>query len=144
MWKPYQQLRLAQERLALENNLPAFTFYSLLQDTYVSGWWMSNTDHRYQIRVDLPAGYPDDVPNTYVTHPSPLWGYGQRMDAYGNSHAMHTWEADRPGWVKICIVRPEDWSAAYSVVKVLRKAMLWITAYECHLDDGRSIAQFLK
>ncbi|HWD78530.1 MAG TPA: hypothetical protein VG497_06610, partial [Kribbella sp.] len=64
MWRPYQQVRLAQERLALEHNLPAFTFHSLVQDTYVSGWWTSNTNRRYQIRVDLPPGYPDEIPST--------------------------------------------------------------------------------
>lgn len=145
MWRPYQQVRLAQERLALEHNLPAFTFHSLVQDTYVSGWWTSNTNRRYQIRVDLPPGYPDEIPSTYITNPSPLYGFGDRyrLDSYGSNHDMHTWETDRAGWVKICIVRPEEWSAAFSVVKVLRKAMLWLTAYECHLDDGRAIAKFL-
>ena len=143
MWKPYQQLRLAQEQQSLQRLLPAFTFHSPVADTYVTGWWASNTNHWYQIRVNLPAGYPDAIPSTYITHPSPLYGYYERIDAYGNNHDMHTWETDQPGWVKICIIYPEDWSAAYSVIKVLRKAKLWITAYECHLDDGRPIAKFL-
>jgi ubiquitin-protein ligase len=145
MWRPYQQVRLAQEWLALEHNLPAFSFHSLVQDTYVSGWWTSNNNCRYQIRIDLPPGYPDEAPSTYITSPSPLYGFRDlyRLDSYGSNHDMHTWETDRAGWVKICIVRPEEWSAAFSVVKVLRKAMLWLTAYECHLDDGRAIAKFL-
>nr|WP_042177796.1 hypothetical protein [Kibdelosporangium sp. MJ126-NF4]CEL12773.1 hypothetical protein [Kibdelosporangium sp. MJ126-NF4]CTQ98459.1 hypothetical protein [Kibdelosporangium sp. MJ126-NF4] len=145
MWKPYQQLRLAQERNALQRNLPAFEFHNLVRDTYVTGWWTSNTNRHYQIRVELPEGYPDETPRTYVTYPTPLYGYRDlyRIDSYGNNHDMHTWETDRPGWVKVCIVRPKVWSAEYSLIKVLRKAMLWITAYECHLDDGQAIAKFL-
>ena len=130
--------------MALQRFMPNFAFYNLVANTYVGGWWTSNSDYRYYVRMELPAAYPDAVPDTYVTEPSPLFGYAKRIEEYGSSHNMHTWQTDRPGWVKICIVRPEDWSAAYSVVKVLRKAMLWITAYECHVYDGRAIAEFLK
>lgn len=146
MWEPYQQLRLAQEEAALHAFMPSFKFHNRLTNTYVAGRWLSNTNQQYDIRIYVPAGYPDDIPHTYVTSPSPLYGYGtlKRIEAYGDSHKMHTWKTDRPGWVKICIVQPEDWSAAYSLVKVLRKAMLWVTAYECHLDDGKAIAKFLK
>jgi ubiquitin-protein ligase len=145
VWKPYQQLRLAQEEAALRSFMPGFQFYNRFTGTYVGGDWMSNTNRQYQIRIYVPKAYPDDIPHTYVTSPSPLYGYGvgNRIEAYGDSHSMHTWKTDQPGWVKICIVRPEDWSAAYSLVKVLRKAMLWLTAYECHLDDGTPIANFL-
>jgi len=143
MWQAYQQLRLAQERLALEQQLPNFTLHNPIMGTYVAGWWMSNTDQWYHIQLHLPLAYPDAAPDTYVTHPSPLYGYNKPIESYGSSHEMHTWATDRPGWGKVGIVRPEYWSAAYSIVKVLRKAMLWITAYECHLDDGQSIAKFL-
>ncbi|GAB2862669.1 hypothetical protein GCM10027200_73960 [Lentzea nigeriaca] len=143
MWRPHQQLRLAQEEYALRANLPGFSFHDRTGSTYVSGWWQSNTNRTYEIRLHLPRGYPDEAPSTYVSYPTPLMGFDKRIEAYGTSHAMHTYETDRAGWVKVCIVRPEDWSAAYSVIKVLRKAMLWITAYECHLDDGRPIENFL-
>jgi len=145
VWESYQQLRLAQEEAALRSFMPAFRFYDRLTNTYVAGQWVSNTNRKYDIRIYVPNAYPDEIPRTYVTSPSPLYGYAFRylIEAYGDSHDMHTWQTDRPGWVKICIVRPEDWSAAYSLVKVLRKAMLWLTAYECHLDDGTRIADFL-
>jgi len=144
-WRPYQQRRLAEEQAYLRYYLPDFEFYSPVRDTYVSGWWTSNLRRQYQIQVHLPGAYPDAPPNTYVCYPTPLYGYrGQKLiESYGNSHSMHTWESDRPGWVKVCIMRPEHWSGEYSIVKILRKAMLWITAYECHLDDGRPIREFL-
>lgn len=144
-WRPYQQTRLAQEKAYLRQYMPDFEFFSPLSDTYISGWWTSNLRRQYQIRVHLPEAYPDAPPDTYVSYPTPLHGYRgqQSLESYGTSHAMHTWRTDRPGWVKVCIVRPEHWSADFSIVKVLRKAMLWITAYECHLDDGRPIREFL-
>lgn len=142
-WKPYQQLRLAQERSAVRNLVANFDFYDPTGDTHVFGWWTSNTNRQYAVRINIPPGYPDAIPNTYITHPSPLHGYRGPIESYGNSHAMHTWETDMPGWTKICIVHPEAWDASYSIVKVLRKAFLWITAYECHLDEGRNIADFL-
>jgi hypothetical protein len=144
-WRPYQQRRLAEEQAALRHLLPDFEFYDPLGGTYVSGWWTSNQRNRYQVQVYLPATYPDAAPDTYVTYPEPLYAYrGQRtIESYGASHAMHTWKSDRPGWVKVCIMRPEQWSADFSLVKILRKSMLWITAYECHRDDGRPIADFL-
>ena len=143
-WEPYQQRRLAQEQAVLRQHMPDFTFHDLLSGTYIKGWCLSNSDQQYQVQVNLPTAYPDAIPLTYITYPSPLPGYQSPIESYGKSHAMHTWQTDRPGWVKLCIVQPEDWSAAYSLLKVLRKAKLWIMAYEFHLDDGQPIANFLK
>jgi hypothetical protein len=144
MWQPYQQRRLAQERVALQRHMPSFQFFNPTQDTYISGWWASNTNQQYQITSYLPDVYPEAMPDTYVTFPSPLPAYRGLIESYGTSHDMHTYATDQPGWVKVCIVRPEDWSAAYTMLKVLRKAQLWLTAYECHLDDGQPIKNFLK
>lgn len=143
MWEPYQRVRLAQERAAVAQQLPNFALHDPAGETNVAGWWRSNSDRWYHLRLHIPRAYPDAVPNTYITDPSPLVGYYRRIEDYGSSHDMHTWETDKPGWVQVCIVQPADWSAAYSIVKVLRKAMLWLTAYECHLDDGEPIAKFL-
>jgi hypothetical protein len=143
MWQAYQRLRLAQERDALQHQAPEFEFYDLTGSTYIAGFWTSNQNRSYGIRIEIPAAYPDTMPDTYVTYPSPLRGFYKPMESYGSSHNMHTWLTDVPGWTKICIVRPEDWSAAYSIMKILTKARLWITAYECHLDDGTDIRFFL-
>lgn len=142
-WLPHQQLRLAQEQVVLKSHLPGFHFHDHTGSTYVAGTWESSKRITYDIRIYLPAGYPDECPSTYVVSPSPLRGYAKPIEEYGTSHAMHVWNSDRPGWVKICTMRPARWSAAYSLEKLARKAQLWITAYECHLDEGRPIAEFL-
>jgi hypothetical protein len=142
-WDQTQQYRLAMEQAILRSELPAFTFHDPTGKTYVSGQWTSNKTRAYGLRVELSAGFPDECPNTYITSPSPLRGYSATLESYGTSHAMHTWETDHPGWTKVCIYQPSDWSAAHTIAKVLRKAMLWITAYECHLASGKDICAFL-
>ncbi|MEV5556643.1 hypothetical protein AB0L44_23565 [Nonomuraea wenchangensis] len=143
VWDEWQRYRLAADRQALLQQFPGFDFFNPFGRTFVYGVYHSNTGHPYGIRIYLPAGYPDECPTTYVTEPLPLMGYTQPIVAYGTSHEMHTWASDRDGWVKVCTYRPEMWSAAISIVKIVRKAMLWVTAYECHLQDGSPISRFL-
>ncbi|MGW0810460.1 hypothetical protein [Nonomuraea sp. NPDC002799] len=142
-WDDWQRYVLAAERKFLRKEFPGFDFFNPLGDTFVHGTYLSNTDHSYGLRIYLPAGFPDECPSTYVTEPHPLMGYSQPILQYETSHEMHTWKTDRAGWVKVCTYRPEAWSAGISIVKVVRKAMLWLTAYECHLQDGSPISRFL-
>jgi hypothetical protein len=142
-WDSLQRYRLAQEQAVLRQEYPGFSFYDPQGATYVSGRWVSNSGRPFSLRVSLPSGYPDECPASYITSPSPLRGYFSRIESYGTSHDMHTWVTDRPGWVKICTYHPEHWSAAHSIAKVVRKGQLWMLAYECHLQDGRPIADFL-
>lgn len=143
-WAPYQQHRLGHEKAALREHFPAFGFYDPIGATYVFGTWYSNAGGRYDIRIAVPPGYPDECPNSYITYPTPLrdWG-GSTVESYGTSHAMHVWQTDRPGWVQICTYRPENWSAAHSMVKIIRKSLLWVVAYECHLQTGEPLMNFL-
>ncbi|WP_019632333.1 hypothetical protein [Actinomadura atramentaria] len=144
-WDVNQRRRLAHEVAALRAYFPDFRFHDPTGDTYVAGHWYSNTESYYQFHVQVPPGYPNECPHTYITYPTPLRDYrGRRtLDSYGTSHAMHLWRTDRPGWTKICTYRPEFWSADHSLVKVIRKALLWTVAYECHLQDGRPLQSFL-
>ncbi|MEU4513332.1 hypothetical protein AB0G05_27860 [Nonomuraea wenchangensis] len=142
-WDEWQRYRLAADRKTLLQQFRGFDFFDPLGETFVYGTYRSNTGHPYGIRIYLPSGYPEECPATYVSEPVPLMGYTQPIVAYGTSHEMHTWASDREGWVKVCTYRPEMWSAAISIAKIVRKAMLWVTAYECHLQDGSPISRFL-
>ncbi|REE96924.1 hypothetical protein [Thermomonospora umbrina] len=144
-WDSYQRRRLAEERAALRTHFPSFSFYEPTGRTYVEGLWWSNNGNAYEMRIVVPPGYPDECPSTYITHPRPLldWTRHKTIESYGTSHSMHVWATDRPGWVKICTYRPEYWSAAHSMLKIIRKGMLWTLAYECHLEDGQPLTNFL-
>jgi hypothetical protein len=145
-WEPYQMYRLAQDQSVLRREYPSFHFYDTTGRTYVQGSWISNMNRRYTLRVHLSSGYPDECPSTYITSPTPLYGWRrlQTIDSYGTSTAMHVWQTDCPGWVKVCTFRPQFWSSSTSINKVVRKGTLWIAAYECHLEDGSPIKNFLR
>ena len=142
-WNAHQQYRLAIERTILREHMPDFDFYDPAGETTVEGEWTSSRNNTYRLVLSLPPGFPDECPSCYVASPTPLMGFHEELIEYGNSHAMHTWISDRPPWVRLCTYRPERWSAAHSLEKVLQKAMLWIEAYESHVDSGRPISAFL-
>jgi len=144
-WDYYQRVRLVEDMNALRQYFPAFNFYEPLGKTYVSGLWTSNMGYVYELMITIPPGYPDECPSTYISYPSPLmdWGSRNTIESYGTSHNMHVYATDRPGWVKICTYRPETWSAEHSMLKIIRKGLLWIVAYECHTQDGKPLTSFL-
>jgi hypothetical protein len=144
MWDSRQQYRLAVERRILAENMPDFSFCDPVGDTRVEGSWTSSADKTYYIVITIPQGFPEECPGCYVSEPSPLLSFeGKPLEALGSNHLMHLWETDRPGWAKLCTYRPEGWSAAHSLEKVVQKAMLWIEAYEGHLSTGWPINHFL-
>jgi len=142
-WEKHQQYRLAIEREILTTHMPEFSFRDPVENTTVEGTWHSSKGNAYRLLVALPPGFPDECPSCYVTDPCPLTGFHQDLIDYGNSHAMHTWDTDRDPWVRLCTYRPERWDASHSIEKILQKAMLWLEAYESHLESGRPISAFL-
>jgi hypothetical protein len=142
-WQLYQRYRLASEKTILERDFSHFSFYSPVENTFISGTWTSSRSNIFTIRVELPVGYPDECPVTYITFPSPLYGKYKAIESYGTSHAMHCWTSPKPGWVKICTFRPEYWSAEFTLAMVALKAQLWLEALESHRETGRDIADFL-
>ncbi len=142
-WNPQQQYRLAVEKRILDYHMPDFQFHHPTEGTSIQGWWTSSRGNRYRIVVTLPDGFPDECPDCYIADPAPLQGLWKPMTDYGNNHEMHTWETDRPPWTLICTYRPRSWSASHSIEKVLQKAMLWLEAYESHLETAQAINKFL-
>ena len=144
-WQQYQIYRLAIEKGGMAKSFPNFAFRDPMENTYLLGKWRSSCRNLFTIRIDLPAGFPDECPSTYIVEPSPLRGSGRKeIASYGTSHVMHCWETDRPGTVKICTFRPEFWSAQTSLTMVALKAQLWLEALEAHRTTGRNIAEFLS
>lgn len=142
-WDTYQRYRLAMEKEIVEKDFSHFTFYNPAIDTFLQGVWSSSKDNQFVIRIQLPSGFPEECPSTYVTYPTPLWGRYKSIESYGSSHAMHCWQTDKPGWSKICTFQPQFWSAEYSLAMVALKAQLWLEALESHRETGRDIAEFL-
>lgn len=143
-WQPHQQIRLATEWHLLREHLPDFEFFDRTGRTYVLGKWRSPKGYVYTIRIDLPRGYPDECPKTYIVAPSPLLDhYGKHMTRHGASHSYHTWRSDRPGFVQVCTYRPEYWDSASTLIQLVHKSFLWLIAYDEHRATGKQISDLL-
>lgn len=143
-WRPDQQHRLAQESGLLRRFMPDFSIYDPLGETNVSGYWTSNSGPTYLIRIFIPEGYPDTCPSSYVDQPSPLLDHsGRPIIRHGSSNKYHTWETDRAGCVKLCTFNPEFWDASNTLIQMIQKSFLWITAYEFHVNTGTRISKIL-
>jgi hypothetical protein len=141
---PHQQYRLAQELGLLRREMPDFNMYSLTNDTYVQGNWSSQKNNLYTVRIDVPPGYPDECPSTYIKWPRLLVDHrGRRLESHGTNHSFHIWESDRPGLTKVCTYRPAYWRSSSTLIQLLHKTFLWIIAYEEHRATGKEISDLL-
>ena len=142
-WDREQRIRLGMEKHVLSQEYPGFRFHDPLGETHVRGWWTAQSGRGYEVAVYPTAGFPDECPEVYITSPAPLRGYYRAMTEYGNSHAMHVLESDRPGWTKVCVYHAEKWHPKVSLSEVLIKTLLWLWAFDIHRDTGDSIDDIL-
>lgn len=141
-WSLRQMRRLAEEKAVLRTELPHFTFRGCDNgsESHVSGWERSpDYRHDYSLRLDIPKGYPEEMPQLWVAKPSPLLRYdGTPIPKY--SHGFHTRSHDSvSGMVEICHCSPSSWTPSMTVTGTLFRGILWIWCFEKHLRTGRTI-----
>ena len=145
MWSVEQCKRLAFEEAVLGLEMPQVRFYNYSHDTYVEGAFAVAGDWReYVLRVDLHDGYPDHMPSLYVMSPHTLYrAGGGTINELGGGHAFHTRANGPGGCVEICHCSAQNWDASRTLVQVLIKGVLWLTAYQAHLETGRPLSEFM-
>jgi hypothetical protein len=147
MWTTKQRERLVLEHQVLQReDFTQFSVYhNKVSDTYyASGWAVSAAGYRYGLYISIPAGFPDERPLMYITHPLPLlMRDGSKLSALGVSHYMHTLAPSSDGTVQICHWRDNRWHSGILLYKVFLKGLLWIEAYEQHLATGRNLSEFV-
>lgn len=142
-WTVAQQNRLQQEKYFIDQLFPAFQVKNPTQNTYWIGTMTTNANRKYQLRIDIPDEYPDQAPHTYIISPNPLYTYsGANLAQISPSHEMHTFTSLN-GYPQICLYRSEYWSAEYTLVSCLKKARLWLEAYDEHLDTGKKMCDIV-
>lgn len=142
-WTESQRIRLSMEKQAIECLFPAFEVRNPVKDTYWIGTLTTNAGKRYKVRIDIPHQYPEQPPETYIISPSPLFAHdGTNLLALGTSHEMHTFKSDN-GYVKMCLYRSEYWSAEYTLISCLKKARIWLEAYDAHLETGKKMCEIV-
>lgn len=68
------QRRLQLEKEAMQNELYHFKLYQSGNDIYFKGRHITSTTRKsFQLKLVLPKGYPDRMPNLYVLSPKTLW-----------------------------------------------------------------------
>lgn len=140
-----QCLRLAFEKAVLEREIPQVRFHNCSQNTYVEGVFGVSGDWReYVLRVDLPDNYPDEMPSLYIISPHTLCrNGGGTINELGTSHAFHTKSNGPGGCVAICHCSPANWDASRTLVQVFIKGVLWLCAYQAHLETDRDLSEFM-
>ena len=124
---------------------PHFRFIQDGKGMYFEGTMHSTVKRKlYVIRLALPPGSPDVIPDLLVWTPKRL-----RRRIFGTvngvqeSHGFHTWTNGIGGRVRICHSQG-GWDAAKTYVQVLLRAQIWIDAYQEYLATGKSISTFFS
>lgn len=107
------------------------------------------------IEVSVPGGgtyglllvtapdYPSSMPEAYLAHPLILRDFhGRELLAISPSHEMHLLKPNSR-FLRLCHYKPENWHPNVTLYKVVLKCLLWLVAYENHLQNGRPITDYL-
>ena len=140
-------LQTLKTRLILENEIlakemPQFRLNSEGTSYFFKGWQIAtHTNRKYELKLVIPAYYPDQMPSLYVNNPLTLPKFKNQgtINSAHNSHDFHTNSAGPGGCVEICHSKSISWDASKTCVGVFTKGILWLIAYECHLTNGKSI-----
>ena len=133
------------ERTVLENSFPGA--FSLSQDEYGIA--------RLEIEVRVPEGgqyrlllvaeadYPSSMPEAYVIRPLILRDcHGRELLAISPSHDMHLLKPNSR-FIRLCHYKDANWHPNVTLYKVVLKCLIWLVAYENHLQSGRPITDYL-
>ena len=137
-------------RLRIEETVLASTFpgaFRLVQDARGAA--------KLEVDVTVPGGgsygllitaepdYPSSMPEVYLVRPLVLRdALGRELLAISPSHEMHLLKP-RNRFLRLCHYKPESWHPSVTLYKVVLKSLLWLTAYENHLQSGRPITDYL-
>lgn len=142
------------ERLVLENQILERDGLSQFQvhraqhgeSYYLWGVHRTNAGNAYTIWSPIPIDFPNTRPPVYVHEPNPLPGYryGESINGFGLSHALHTLSNGPNGEVQICHWRDERWHSGITLNKVMLKIVLWLEGYEQYRTSGTTISELVR
>jgi hypothetical protein len=97
----------------------------------------------YGLLLVAAPDYPSSMPDAYLVRPLVLRDFhGRELLAISPSHDMHLLKpAGR--FVRLCHYKPENWHPNVTLYKVVLKCMIWLVAYENHLQSGRPVTDYL-
>ena len=109
----------------------------------VVGYVRTKSGQRYGLWI--PTRYfPNDAPDVYVVSPVLRRHDGSLLTRSGISARMHTQAPNEHGHVQICHHSPSSWTSSMTLTKLVVKALLWLHAYEQHVQHGHPIDHYLR
>lgn len=141
------QLRMDLEKAIMKSEMPQFRFHQRGDSYFFKGIQRTSTlRHAYKLKLILTHRYPDQMPALYITSPKILRAHHGRetINSMGTTHSFHTLSNGSNECVQICHFKSEHWDASRTCVGVFIKGILWLEAYENHLQTGSSIADILS
>jgi len=138
--------RLKIETAILEQNFAGQFAFIALKDPYRARLEVrlrSSTGKRYGLEIVLGKQFPATVPTVFIVYPDKLYTFrGEDLVRISPSHPMHTLQTEK-GAIQLCHYKKENWHENVTLYKVILKCLLWIEAYESHLQSGRPLTDYL-
>ena len=97
----------------------------------------------YRLLLVAAADYPSSMPEAYLISPLILRDcHGRELLAISPSHQMHLLKPNSR-FIRLCHYKPANWHPNVTLYKVVLKCLIWLVAYENHLQSGRPITDYL-
>jgi hypothetical protein len=97
----------------------------------------------YGLLLVAAPDYPSSMPEAYLARPLVLRDFrGRELLAISPSHEMHLLKPNGR-FIRLCHYKSENWHPNVTLYKVVLKCMIWLVAYENHLQSGRPITDYL-
>ncbi len=98
---------------------------------------------RYTLLLTTAPDYPSSMPEAFLIKPLVLRDFhGQELLAISPSHKMHLLKPEGR-FLRLCHYKPENWHPNVTLYKVVLKCLIWLVAYENHLQSGLPITDYL-
>jgi len=141
------QRRLEIERQIVKKELPQFRLFTSNGSARFTGRQKSTDGlSDYELELRISSHYPDERPRLFVTYPKYLSKhmYLGTINELGVSHDFHSLTSNPNDCVEICHFNSESWDASKTVVSILVKGIIWISAYQEHFFTGKTIAKIIN
>jgi len=140
-----QTIRLENERRDLERNFQRdkiwWTF--LTEETYVEVEVSCTNEKKYVLRVYIPNDFPNSCPSVVVFSPNGILRRANGSFLRNASRSDHVLPS-KDGYTQICHFRSDIWMGDATLSQVVKKGVIWLEAYELHLQTGDPLDKFLQ
>ena len=144
-WSEVQRARLQTEKDILEQYFSDKVKWIEPTDpskTRVELELKSSSDKTYKLRLYLNEDFPNSCPHMAIVYPNNLRTKAKRPIPLLDK-SFHTLGLTVDQFTKLCHFSPDLWTPDNTLYQVLIKGIMWIEAYEGHLQTGNSMDFYL-